>query len=444
MPIVASRSAAVGDCVDRLGEDWLTSTRVRARAKSSRFCTVAHCLLGGSLTRGFASRLDAPVLSGIDRVILAVALTGLGAPLRLAVACLLILGAACSKAAVPVEAPLALGLARADLTPAQLAAFERGKAVFSHVYTERDGLGPHFNAMACSECHNLPSLGGHGPAELKARVLFDRAQSFVGVLPVKTIAGHAPLTVPAGGILDFRRGPPLFGLGLLERLTDAELAANCDPSDRNGDGVRGHTNVNTNYDGRPGRFGLQAHTSSIRDFVGNALVGEMGVTNLVNRDPLKWADRDAVADPEAPTQTVDDLTAYVAGLAAPPRARAASAADTARWAAGEGLFVAVGCAGCHQANPGVAVAGAYTDLCVHSLGPAFDSRIEDFSAKGDEWRTAPLWGLRFRKQYFHDARTGDLDAAVRMHGGEASSAAKNYSSLSSADRTVLIGFLDSL
>ena len=50
-------------------------SRIRARAKSSRFCTLAHCLLGGSLTRGFASRLDALFLSGIDRVILALALT---------------------------------------------------------------------------------------------------------------------------------------------------------------------------------------------------------------------------------------------------------------------------------------------------------------------------------------------------------------------------------
>ena len=45
--------------------------RLRARAKSSRFCTPAHCLPGGSLIRGFSSRLHAPFLSQIDRVILA-------------------------------------------------------------------------------------------------------------------------------------------------------------------------------------------------------------------------------------------------------------------------------------------------------------------------------------------------------------------------------------
>ena len=48
---------------------------VRASAKSMRFCPSAHCLLGGSLTRGFSSRLDAPVLRQVDRVILAWALS---------------------------------------------------------------------------------------------------------------------------------------------------------------------------------------------------------------------------------------------------------------------------------------------------------------------------------------------------------------------------------
>ena len=45
-----------------------------ARAKSSRFFTPARCLLSGSLTRGFASRLDAPFLTQIDRFVLDLAL----------------------------------------------------------------------------------------------------------------------------------------------------------------------------------------------------------------------------------------------------------------------------------------------------------------------------------------------------------------------------------
>ena len=52
----------------------------RVRVKSNRFCTSAHCLFGGSLTSGFARRLDAPFLTQIDRVILAQAFSKVGQP----------------------------------------------------------------------------------------------------------------------------------------------------------------------------------------------------------------------------------------------------------------------------------------------------------------------------------------------------------------------------
>ena len=57
-----------------IAKGWLATIGVRARVKSGRFCASAHCLLAGSLTRGFASRLDAPFLSQIDRPILALTL----------------------------------------------------------------------------------------------------------------------------------------------------------------------------------------------------------------------------------------------------------------------------------------------------------------------------------------------------------------------------------
>lgn len=38
-------------------------------------------------------------------------------------------------------------------------------------------------------------------------------------------------------------------------------------------------------------------------------------------------------------------------------------------------------------------------------------------AEGDEWRTAPLWGLRYKRAYLHDGRTQDLHTAIRMHAG---------------------------
>ncbi len=325
---------------------------------------------------------------------------------------------------------------RADLTAAQKAAFDRGLAAFTREYAPASGLGPHFNAPSCATCHNLPTAGGVGPDSILVQVLFDKQTDFVGVLPNQHIAGRQPLPVPAGGIIDRRRGPPLYGLGLLEQVTDDEMRANCDPDDKDGDGVRGHVNVNPHYDGRPGKFGLQAHTSSIRDFIGNALAGEIGITNTVNRDPVKQRDDDAVPDPEAATSVVDDLTAYVAGMAVPKPARAEPE--------GLAVFSRVGCATCHKPDAGKLAPGAYTDLCVHSMGPKFDSGIMDFSSRGDEWRTAPLFGLRFRSTYFHDGRAKDLPSAIAMHGGESAGSAQRYSALGQADQQALLRFLAAL
>ena len=35
-----------------------------------------------------------------------------------------------------------------------------GEALFSHQFTPNEGLGPHFNATSCTECHIVPSIGG--------------------------------------------------------------------------------------------------------------------------------------------------------------------------------------------------------------------------------------------------------------------------------------------
>ncbi len=344
---------------------------------------------------------------------------------------------ACSRQPVPAATPtdVAPGGPRAELSADEKAAFERGLAAFKREYQPASGLGPHFNATSCAACHSLPTTGGQGPTDIVVQVLYDKATDFVGVLPTHHIDGRQPLKPPPQGIIDRRLGPPLYGLGLLEKVTDDEMRANCDPNDSDGDGVRGHVNVNPRYDGRPGKFGLQAHTSSVRDFIGNALAGEMGVTNYVNRDPAKQRDDDAVADPEAATSVVDDLTAYVAGLAAPQPSREV--------AEGKAVFDRIGCASCHKANPGAAAPGAYTDLCVHSMGPKFNGGVVDFSALGDEWRTAPLWGLRFRTTYFHDGRAKDLPTAIAMHGGESANSAKAYEKLSAADQQALLRFLSS-
>lgn len=50
------------------------------------------------------------------------------------------------------DAVLRLGQPIAGLTPAQLAQFDRGRAVFSRLFNPRTGLGPLFNDNSCRAC----------------------------------------------------------------------------------------------------------------------------------------------------------------------------------------------------------------------------------------------------------------------------------------------------
>src|SRR5215208_4739944 len=55
---------------------------------------------------------------------------------------------------VQLDVPLA------GLTAVELDRVNRGRAVFSRVFTEAEGLGPSFNSAACANCHEEPSVGG--------------------------------------------------------------------------------------------------------------------------------------------------------------------------------------------------------------------------------------------------------------------------------------------
>jgi CxxC motif-containing protein (DUF1111 family) len=326
--------------------------------------------------------------------------------------------------------PATLGLPREGLTVVELADFAAGKAQFQRQFAVADGLGPHFNAASCLDCHGTPTSGGHGDLQHAARIV--GVDGDVIGMPAKAIPGFAPLQPRPGQPVSTHKPPPLYGLGLVEAVPDAWLADHCgrDPAL----GIGGKTNVHPRV-GRVGRFGFKAHAVTLADFIGNALTLEMGVTNPVEPDPRRWRDDDAVADPEVSTPTVAQMVSYVRGLRPPGRER--------HDRDGEALFRSVGCATCHRPEtaPGVE---AFSDFCLHDLGRGFDNGLTDLNAGPSQWRTAPLWGLRFRDRYFHDNRGPSLDAAIRMHDGEAAKVRERYTQLPSPQQAQLVAFLRTL
>lgn len=70
------------------------------------------------------------------------------------------------------------------------------------------------------------------------------------------------------------------------------------------------------------------------------------------------------------------------------------------------------------------------------------------AANGQQWRTAPLWGLvevvNGERYLLLDGRARSLAEAILWHGGEAQAAREAYAALSATDRARLHRFIDSL
>jgi CxxC motif-containing protein (DUF1111 family) len=127
-------------------------------------------------------------------------------------------------------------------------------------------------------------------------------------------------------------------------------------------------------------------------------------------------------------------------------------------------FKDVGCALCHTPTlrtPAHTTTAAladqavnlFSDLALHAMGPGLADDILQGLAWGDEFRTAPLWGLGQRIFFLHDGRTTDLIRAIQEHKSrgngtfgpsEANAVVDNFNNLRESDKQDLLNFLRSL
>jgi len=122
-----------------------------------------------------------------------------------------------------------------DLSADELARFTAGRDAFEEVETAADGLGPVFNDTACARCHNVGATGG-GSETLETRFgtltdgafdpLAERGGSLIqrdGIGLQGTCAFVGEVVPAEATIVAGRRSTPLFGLGLVDAVPDAEL-----------------------------------------------------------------------------------------------------------------------------------------------------------------------------------------------------------------------------
>jgi CxxC motif-containing protein (DUF1111 family) len=84
----------------------------------------------------------------------------------------------------------------------------------------------------------------------------------------------------------------------------------------------------------------------------------------------------------------------------------------------------------------------FSDLLLHDIGTG--DGIKQGLATGNDFRTAPLWGLSRRDRFMHDAKSNKIDDAIRRHDGEAKNARDGFVGMTQSDYDALSAFLGSL
>jgi CxxC motif-containing protein (DUF1111 family) len=353
------------------------------------------------------------------------------------------------------------------LTPTQLEDFNDGRDEFEEVEDIEEGLGPVFNGKSCAECHAVPSTGGSEPnvgvgretrisRMFKGR--FDPLDGSVSVdrggqllqqrainLPGCTLKGE--IVPPEATIVSLRLSTLLFGAGLIEAIPEGRILEN------QSNGGRPNFVFNPDTAGTElGRFGWKAQVATLHQFAGDAYLNEMGITNPSFRQENRPQGKsislcDTVPDPEDDGSGVTAFTNFMRFLAPAPRGPI-----TAQVRGGEQVFSQVGCANCHvptmMTGPNSVAAlsekpvNLFSDLLLHDIGTG--DGIEQGLARGNDFRTAPLWGLSRRNRFLHDGRSNKIEDAILRHGAEAQNARNRFVGLPQSDHDALLVFLGSL
>lgn len=342
------------------------------------------------------------------------------------------------------------------LNAAETAKWLSGRAIFDHDFHESEGLGtPDFNADSCRACHRDPAIGGSGGLELNVlRYGVDGGvQANFMNLPNGQVASKFRLPgmgrdeVDAGAdVFEQRQTPSIFGLGRIDLIPDANILANEDPTDADGNGIFGVAHMITVGGGglEVGRFGWKAQLPRLSDFLNDAMAGENGLTTHDNGRGFNLAtDNDGVADPDLSPSDFDDCLFFMAELAAPKR----GGSTHPDIAIGQSVFNSVGCANCHRPSlddvNGDPVP-LYSDLLLHNvMSPSFHGVVQGQAGVGF-FRTPPLWGISHTAPYFHDGRAETLLDAILTHEGEATEVVVNFQVLPPAHQQALITFLNDL
>ncbi len=352
-----------------------------------------------------------------------------------------------------------------------------------------DGLGPLFNANACTACHvsdgRIAPYNDDGTVD--SSFLFRISDKNGNPHPIfgTQIQTQSTDQIPEASItwvqngstkkIDFissvdissdgynisgRIAPHLLGMGLLDLVSDETILEYEDPDDLNNDGISGRAHwVNEEGETRLGKFGWKAINSTLRTQNAGALVQDMGLTSSVNMDE-NCTDEQTICStqenggtPEVSESSLQAIVNFMMALGVPQR----RIENQEIFDEGAKIFESINCASCHRPTMTTGKSEkfqslnnqkiyAYTDLLLHDMGEGLSNGVREKNAQAKEWRTPPLWGIGIVEKkkgarFLHDGRASSIQEAIEYHGGEAQNAKDKFMQLDNIQKEKLLTFL---
>ncbi|MDE6097497.1 MAG: thiol oxidoreductase [Muribaculaceae bacterium] len=169
------------------------------------------------------------------------------------------------------------------------------------------------------------------------------------------------------------------------------------------------------------------------------------------------------------TEDMENVDLYMQSLGVPAR-RNVNDPEVKK---GEAMFYKAGCHLCHvttlhtRPRGSTLLAGTqlpwlgnqtihpYSDFLLHDMGSEImgvglnDNYVSGL-ARGNEWRTTPLWGIGLQEKvnghtyFLHDGRARNFTEAIMWHGGEGEASRNVFAKMTRNEREALVKFLQSL
>ena len=312
----------------------------------------------------------------------------------------------------------------------------------------------------------------------KCQFSFPDGEPYELALPRYTISEWYADSIPANDLFCSVRIPLRHvGMGQIMALDPSEIEALAARSNYPEWGISGRCNYITERGVR--QLGLGGNKAQHADLtVELGFSSDMGVTNSRYPEEICEGQRQISQGSmmgllydqlEVSTEDMECVDLYIQSLGVPAR-RDIHNPEVMR---GEQMFYNAGCHLCHvttlhtRPQGSVCLNGTrlpwngnqtihpYSDFLLHDMGSEImgaglnDNYVSGL-ARGNEWRTTPLWGIGLQAKvnghtsFLHDGRARNFVEAIMWHGGEAQASRSKFANLSKNDRDALVAFLQSL